>query len=342
VSRRGWLLFSALSVVWGVPYLLIRVAVRDLDPVVVAGGRTLIGALVLLPIAFRRKVFRPVLRRAKILVGYTVIEIIGPWWLLGWGETKLSSSTAGLLIAIVPLITAILLVAFGHEKIGGRRIVGLLIGFAGVATLVGLDLHLDNFAAVGAVLLTALGYAGGAIVISRYLGDLPPLGVITASLTLAAVVYLPFVVVRRPSAITAPAGWAVLGLALICTVGAFLLLFELVAEVGASRATVITYVNPAVAIVLGILVLGEPFTMGVAIGFPLIILGAILATARGRVRPLSGAPGDSVRRFPALRSGTPATPGPAAGRPRPEHPRPGSAPTSAPRTDRGSNRTDRR
>ncbi len=284
------MLFCALSVVWGVPYLLIRVAVRDLDPVVVAGGRTLLGALVLLPIALRRKVFQPVLRRPKVLIGYTFIEIIGPWWLLGWGETRLSSSTAGLLIAIVPLIAAILLVGFGHEKIGGKRVVGLLIGFAGVATLVGLDIHLDNFAAVGALLLTALGYAGGAIVINRFLGDLPPLGVITASLTLAALVYLPFVVIRRPAAITAPAGWAVVGLALICTVGAFLLLFALVAEVGASRATVITYVNPAVAIVLGIVILGEPFTIGVAIGFPLIILGAILATARTRVRPVAAVP----------------------------------------------------
>ncbi|MDQ6658232.1 MAG: DMT family transporter [Actinomycetota bacterium] len=285
MTRRGWILFATLSVVWGVPYLLIRVAVHDYDPVVVAGGRTLLGALVLLPIAIKRGVLAPIFRRWRVLVLYTVVEIIGPWWLLGWGETKLTSSTAGLLIAVVPLIAAVLLTRLGHDSLDGRRILGLLIGFAGVGTLVGLDIHLDNLAAVGAVLLTAIGYAGGAIIINRYLGDLPTLGVVTASLALAALVYLPFAILRRPTVLTAGGSWSVIGLALICTVGAFLLLFALVAEVGAARATVITYVNPAVAIMLGILILGEPFTIGVAIGFPLVIAGAILATGRARLRP---------------------------------------------------------
>jgi drug/metabolite transporter (DMT)-like permease len=285
MTRRGWLLFATLSVVWGVPYLLIRVAVRDFDPVVVAGGRTVIGALVLLPIALQRTAIGPVLRHWKVLTLYTVVEIVGPWWLLGFGETKLSSSTAGLMIAVVPLIAAVLLTRLGHDRLDGRRIVGLGIGFAGVATLVGLDLHLDNLAAVIAVLLTAGGYAVGAIIINRYLTELPPLGVITFSLTLSALVYLPFALVRRPAVFTAPAVWSVVALALICTVAAFLLLFALVAEVGAARATVITYVNPAVAILLGILLLHEPFTSGVAIGFPLIIVGAILATTRDKRRP---------------------------------------------------------
>jgi len=290
MSRRGWLLFATLSVVWGVPYLLIRVAVRDFDPVVVAGGRTLIGALVLLPIALQRKVIAPVLRHWKVLIVYTAVEIIGPWWLLGFGETKLSSSTAGLMIAVVPLIAAVLLTRLGHDRLDGRRIVGLGIGFAGVATLVGLDIRLDNLAAVIAVLLTAVGYAVGPIIITRYLTELPPLGVITASLTLSAAVYLPFALIRRPAAITAPAVWSVVALALICTVAAFLLLFALVAEVGAARATVITYVNPAVAILLGILLLHEPFTSGVAIGFPLIIVGAILATTRNKLRRTTAIP----------------------------------------------------
>lgn len=290
MSRRGWWLFATLSVVWGVPYLLIRVAVRDFDPVVVAGGRTLIGALVLLPIALQRRVIGPVLRHWKVLILYTAVEIVGPWWLLGFGETKLSSSTAGLMIAVVPLIAAVLLTRLGHDRLDGRRIVGLGIGFAGVATLVGLDIQLDNLAAVIAVLLTAVGYAVGPIIITRYLTELPPLGVITASLTLSAVVYLPFAVIRRPVVITAPAVWSVVALALICTVAAFLLLFALVAEVGAARATVITYVNPAVAILLGILLLHEPFTSGVAIGFPLIIVGAILATTRDRVRSTKALP----------------------------------------------------
>ncbi|MDX6298980.1 MAG: hypothetical protein QOF53_194, partial [Nocardioidaceae bacterium] len=184
MTRRGWLLFGALSVIWGVPYLLIKVAVRDLDPVVVAFGRTFLGALLLLPVALRRRDLVPVLRRWQWLLLYTLIEIVGPWWLLGHAETRLNSSTAGLLIAIVPLIAAVLTAGVnrrrpGAERLSGRRILGLGVGLAGVVALVGFDVHLDDLSAVGAAVLTAIGYAGGPLLISRKLADLPPMGVIT-------------------------------------------------------------------------------------------------------------------------------------------------------------------
>ena len=282
MTRRGWLLFAALGVIWGIPYLLIKVAVEQIDPVVVAFGRTFLGALILLPIALHQKVLRPVLHRWRWLLVYTGVEIVGPWWLLGHAETRLTSSTAGLLIAVVPLIAAVILVSTGHDRFDTRRLTGLGIGLAGVVALVGLDVRLDDLAAVGAVMITAVGYATGPIIINRKLADLPPMGVVTSSLVVAAAIFAPFAFWLRPTSVTAAAVWSVIGLAVLCTAVAFLVFFALIAEAGPARATVITYVNPAVAIILGVAVLGEPFTIGMAIGFPLVILGSVLATGRTR------------------------------------------------------------
>lgn len=292
MSRRGWVLFAALSLLWGIPYLMIRVAVEVYDPVVVAFGRTFLGGLLLLPIALARRQLMPVLRRWRHLLLYTLVEIVGPWWLLGHAETRLDSSTAGLLIAMVPLLTAVLLVATGRERFGVLRVAGLVIGFGGVAALVGIDLDLHDLGAVAAVVGTVIGYSFGAYMMAHLLGDLPPIGVVTGSLLLSATIYLPFAIWLRPHHLTAPATWSVIGLAVLCTALAFLCIFALIAEAGPGRATVITYINPAVAIVLGILVLGEPMTVGVAIGFPLVIIGALLATSRTR-RP-RGAPLDAL------------------------------------------------
>ena len=199
-------------------------------------------------------------------------------------ETRLNSSTAGLLLAVVPLIAAVIVTVLGHDRLDTRRVIGLLIGFAGVAALVGLDIHVDDLTSVGFILLTALGYAIGPIIISRSLSDLPPLGVVTGSLIVASVIYA---AVRRLAvpdryARVRPGRLVVVGLAVICTAVAFLVFFALIAEAGPARATVITYINPAVAILLGVLVLSEPFTVGIAIGFPLVIIGSILGTARTR------------------------------------------------------------
>jgi len=287
-------LFIALSVIWGVPYLMIRVAVTDLSPVVVAGGRTTLGALLLLPLALFRHELGPAFRRWGVLLVYTTVEIIGPWLLLGMAETRLNSSTTGLLIAVVPLIAAVLVTALGDDRLDRRRIVGLLIGFAGVAALVGLDIRVDDLLSAGFVFLAAVGYAIGPIIINRRLSDLPAIGVVTASLIVASVVYLPFVIWRFPDRVPADAAWSMVGLGVICTTVAFLVFFALIAEAGPARATVITYINPAVAILLGVLVLNEPFTVGTAIGFPLVIVGSILATARTRAKAAAAASSEPV------------------------------------------------
>lgn len=288
VSSRAWWLFLALGVIWGIPYLLIRIAVADVPPVFVAFARTFIGALLLLPIAMANGGVRPALRHWRPLLAFTLVEISVPWWLLGYAETRINSSTAGLLIATVPVIAAGLSALSGREALDGRRVLGLAIGLGGVVAVVGLDIDVSNGWAVAAALATAFGYAVGSIVISRFLSEVPPLGVIAISLAVAATLYVPFVIPVWPSHITAEAAGSAVVLGVVCTALAFILFFSLIKEAGPTRATVITYLNPVVALLLGVLLLNEPLTPGMLAGFALVLLGSFLATSRMRAEQSPG------------------------------------------------------
>jgi drug/metabolite transporter (DMT)-like permease len=281
MSRRNWLLFVAMCLIWGIPYLLIRVAVRDIPPVSLVFARTGIAALILVPIAVRRHVLRPALRRWRPLLAFTAVELAIPWLLLSDAETKLSSSLTGLLIALVPIIGVLLARMVGEpEPLDAPRLVGLLIGIGGVAALVGLDFgQLDGVGLIE-VVLVAVGYALGPLILSRHLRDAPSVGVVAASLLIAALAYAPLAALDPPHRIPGGAAASVLVLAIVCTALAFVLFFALIAGIGPARATVITYVNPAVAVLLGVTVLGERFTTGLAIGFPLILIGSVLAARR--------------------------------------------------------------
>ena len=283
MTRRGALLFAAMCVIWGVPYLMIRVAVRELAPVTLVFGRTAIAALLLTPVAAYRGQLRPLLRRWAPLLAYTAVEVAIPWVLLARAETKLTSSLTGLLIAAVPLVGALIVTLTGErERLGGRSWLGLLIGIGGVAAIVGLDIGQVNALALVEVAFVAVGYAIGPIIFSRSLGDLPALGVVAASLAISAIVYAPFAATHWPASTpSAHVLESVVGLAVVCTALAFLLFFALIAEVGPVRATVITYVNPAVAAVVGVAVLSEHITAGMVIGFALVLAGSVLATRRG-------------------------------------------------------------
>ncbi len=292
------MLFGAMSVIWGVPYLMIRVAVRDLTPATLVCARTGLAALLLLPLAARRRELRGLLPHWRPLLAFAAIEIALPWLLLATAEKQLTSSLTGLLIAAVPLIGALVVVlSGGDERLGGRRLAGLLVGLAGVAALVGLDVHGTSPVALAEIGVVAIGYAVGPIILARRLSDLPTLGVIAASLAVCAIAWAPFAATELPRSV--PPGRvlaSVAGLAVLCTAIAFVLFFELIGEVGPVRATVITYVNPAVAAVLGVAVLGEAFTPGMAIGFALVLVGSVLATR-------SSAP--SAARRPAVAAGEP-------------------------------------
>ena len=283
MTRRGAVLFAAMCVIWGIPYLMIRVAVRELAPVTLVFLRTGIAALLLAPFAAYRGQLRPLAARWRPVLAYTAIEVAIPWVLLARAETKLTSSLTGLLIAAVPLVGALIVTFTGErDRLGGRRWLGLLVGIAGVAALVGLDVGQVNLLALVEVGAVAVCYAVGPIILSRSLSDEPALGVVAASLVLTAIVYAPFAATNWPSSTpSAHVVESVLGLAVICTALAFLLFFALIGEVGPVRATVITYINPAVAAVLGVSLLGETLTTGMIVGFALVLLGCALATGRG-------------------------------------------------------------
>jgi drug/metabolite transporter (DMT)-like permease len=287
MSRRSWALFAAMCLIWGVPYLLIRVAVRDFAPGTLVFARTAIGGLVLLPFALRGGGFGPVLRHWRPLVAFTAIEIAVPWLMLSDAERVLSSSLSGLLVAAVPLVGVVVARFAGVDERGGGvlRYVGLLLGLGGVVLLLGLDVGQARVGALLEMAVVAVGYAVAPVIMARRLAHLPSIPVVASSLLLTAAGYLPYAVLHRPDSISGKAAWSVAGLGVVCTALAFVLFFALIAAIGPARATVITYVNPAVAVLLGVVLLDERFTLGIAIGFPLILLGSVLAARRVPATP---------------------------------------------------------
>jgi drug/metabolite transporter (DMT)-like permease len=302
MSRRGWVLFLALSVIWGIPYMLIRVAVRDITPASLVFLRTSIGAALLLPVVIARGNLRALLPRWRPVVLFTVVELAVPWVLLSDAERRVTSSLAGLVVASVPLAGALLARVSGREdRIGGRRLAGLFVGLAGVVALLGLDVGGSGPRDVVEMSLVVLGYALGPFVVSRWLSDLPALDVVAISLALGALIYAPVGIAQLPPALPPlPVLGAVAGLGVLCTAVAFLLFFGLIAEVGPVRATVITYVNPAVAVAAGVALLGEPFTLGTAAGFILVLGGSWLATGSAERAPRGGGEAPPIRPVAAL------------------------------------------
>ncbi len=287
MSRRGWVLFITMSVIWGVPYLLIKVADGGVAVPVLVFARVAVGAAVLLPIAIRRGQIRVLASHWRWLAAFAVVEIMVPWALLSDAERHLSSSMSGLLIASVPIIGLVLArVTGGAERLTVARWAGLLAGLAGVALLAGPRVLSGGAWPIAEVILTALCYATGPLIANRKLDGLPGLGMTAVCLAAAAVVYAPAAALTWPATTPSP---AVLGslaaLGVLCTAIAFVVFFQLIAEVGPARATVITYVNPAVAVALGVAVLGEPFTPEIAAAFVLILAGSVLATRSGQPRP---------------------------------------------------------
>jgi drug/metabolite transporter (DMT)-like permease len=273
-----------MCVIWGIPYFLIRIAVAEISPVVLVFGRTTIGALILMPIVIARDGLSGIGRKWVPLLAFAVAEIGVPWFFLSSAEQQLSSSLAGLLVSCVPLIGMLIAPLFGHrEKMGSMGIAGLAIGLVGVAAIVGLDLRASNVTALVGMALVVVGYAFGPAILNRYLKDVPAMSVNGISLAACAIAYAPLAAMQWPRTLPSAAVLVSVGvLAVVCTALAFLLFFALIKEIGPVRATVITYVNPAVAAVVGIAVLHESFTVGMGVGFALVLAGSVMATRRRR------------------------------------------------------------
>ena len=282
MTARGWLLFAAMSVIWGIPYLLIKIAVDGVSAPVLVFARTAIGAAVLIPLALSRAAWAPVLRFWKPVLVFAFFEIVAAWLMLTDAEEHISSSLTGLLIAASPIVAAVLdRLTGGERRLGGKRIAGLAVGFAGVAVLAGPEITGGSAWPVVEVLLVATCYAIAPLVAARHLADVPALPMTAACLGVAAVVY------AGPAAATWPAEMpstrvllALAALAVVCTALAFIVFFALIREVGPTRALVFTYVNPAVALAAGVIVLDEPLTPWNLAGLALILGGSVLATRR--------------------------------------------------------------
>ncbi len=284
MTRRGLLLFVAMCVIWGIPYLLIRVAVAEISPVMLVFARTGIGALILMPVVLARGGLRGIGRKWIPILAFAVAEVAGPWLFLFSAEQHISSSLAGLLVSSVPLVGVAIAPLFGNRAgMGPFGIGGLALGMVGVAAIVGLDFQASDATALVQMALVVIGYAFGPAIAGRYLKDVPSMTVTGLSLAACAVAYAPFAAMQWPQSM--PSAWVLASvgiLAVVCTAIAFLLFFELIAAIGPVRSTVITYINPAVAAVLGIAVLHENFTIGMGIGFVLVLAGSVLATRRSR------------------------------------------------------------
>jgi drug/metabolite transporter (DMT)-like permease len=285
-GTRGWVLFAVMSIVWGIPYLFIKEAVDSYSPAAIVAGRTLIGAVLLLPIALHRRALRPALTVWPWVLAFGAIEIAGPFLLLGHAEQTLPSGLTGLLVATVPLFAAVIAFSRGDKGVlRPSRAIGLVVGFAGVTVIVaGPGLAAGGTAslvAVGEVLLVALCYAIAPFIVATKLKDVPSLGTITISLFAVGLFYLPIGLLTQHEVPTVRSTVSLVGLGVICTAVAFIAFFALIAHVGPARAPLFTYVNPVVAIVLGTILLGEELSVGLLIGFPLVILGCWLAATGG-------------------------------------------------------------
>jgi drug/metabolite transporter (DMT)-like permease len=321
VNRRGWILFALMSVIWGIPYLLIKVAVEGVSVPVLVLARTAVGAAVLLPLALRSGRLRELLPHWRPILAFAALEILVPWWLLSDAERRLTSSLSGLLIAASPIIAVVVARLTGDaERLSAKRWAGLGIGLVGVGVLAAPGLTGGDPWAVVEVLLTAACYATAPLIVARKLRDVPALPMTAACLALAAVVYAPPAALSWPATVPpAPVLVSLAGLAVVCTALAFIIFFALIREVGASRALVFTYVNPAVAVAAGVVVLGEPLTAPILASFVLILGGSVLATAPQRPGP------------PAPKRTAPRRTGPAAPEQTGHAPESGIGPIAAPR-----------
>ncbi|MEA2444024.1 MAG: hypothetical protein QOJ12_1316 [Thermoleophilales bacterium] len=301
MSARAWAAFAAVSTLWGIPYLFIKVAVDDgVPPLFLAWARVTLGAAVLLLVAWRAGVLGTLRGRWRPVAAYGVIEVCIPFPLIAAGEKHVASSLAAILIASVPLIIALLALRFDHsERVGGRRLVGLLIGLGGVVALVGIDLsgRTDELVGAAAILVAAVGYAAAPLLIlKRHLSQLDPRATMAGALLVASVLLAPFAIATPPSSM--PSGNAIASLVVLgvfCTAAAFVFFGALIAEVGPSRASVITYVAPVVAVALGVTVLDERPGVGAVAGLLLILAGSWLSTD-GRIPPAVAGAGAILRR----------------------------------------------
>lgn len=299
MNRRAWLLFAGVSVLWGIPYLFIKIAVSELSAPVIVAARCAIAAVILLPVAISSGALRQLKGRVGVITVLSVVHIAVPFLLITYGETHINSSLTALLIAAQPLMVALMALKFDRsETLSARGLTGLGIGLAGVAVVVGLDFGGDRFGLLGAamVLTAAVGYAAAVLIVKKYLKGVAPVGVVASTMSIATVLLTPLAVITAPTAMpSVKVTSSVLVLGVLCSAVAMLLFYRLIAVAGAGKASLINYVTPGVAVALGVLVLSEPLRATTALGAVLIVAGSWLATRKAAPKPEATSVAEPVR-----------------------------------------------
>ncbi len=287
MTRRNWILFGLTGVLWGIPYLFIKIAVRDYSPAIVVCGRTLIGAAILIPLALKQGSLKQALKGIRYVIPYAIAEMVGPWILITSAEKKISSGLAGLLIATVPIWSTILTSLHGDKSVWQpRRLFGIVVGFIGIVALVGIESirGTSNPLAIGAVILSAILYAFATIRITRALPGVSGLAINGVAMAFNSIFYLPFAISEWPKGhISQASTFSLIALGILSTALAFALFFMVMDEIGPARASLVTYINTAVAVLLGVLLLSEPLTLGIIVGLPLVLVGSYFASRKEKV-----------------------------------------------------------
>ena len=287
MTRKSWILFGIVGFLWGIPYLLMKVAVADIPPPLIVAGRTLIGAAILIPIAIKKNTFKDAIKGIKYVIPYAVLEMVGPWILITSAEKEISSGLAGLLVATVPFFASIFSSLRGdHSVWQPKRIFGLVVGFLGIIALVGIEsiTGTSNPKAIAMVILAAIMYAYAVLMITTNLPGVDGIAINGVAMGLTCLFYTPIAISTWPSnPVSADAIAALVVLGVFSTAIAFMLFFIVIVEIGVARGSLTTYVNTAVAVVLGILILDEPITLGIIVGLPMVLLGSFLASRREKV-----------------------------------------------------------
>ncbi len=287
MTRKSWILFGIVGFLWGIPYLLMKVAVADIPPPLIVAGRTLIGAAILIPIAIKKNTFKDAIKGIKYVIPYAVLEMVGPWILITSAEKEISSGLAGLLVATVPFFASIFSSLRGdHSVWQPKRIFGLVVGFLGIIALVGIEsiTGTSNPKAIAMVILASIMYAYAVLMITTNLPGVDGIAINGVAMGLTCLFYTPIAIATWPSnPVSADAIAALVVLGVFSTAIAFMLFFIVIVEIGVARGSLTTYVNTAVAVVLGILILDEPITLGIIVGLPMVLLGSFLASRREKV-----------------------------------------------------------
>ena len=290
MSRKSALIFALVGFLWGIPYLFIKVAVDEENgyaPAIVVFGRVLIGAAILIPLAIRDRSIFGAFRGIKYVAVYALLEMVIPWILIGTAEQKISSGLAGLLIASVPIWSNLITYFQGDkDALKANRIVGISIGFLGVVLIVGIETLTGSSdpLSILMVIVSAIAYAYAVIMIRNKLPDVSGIAINAVAMVLTAIFYLPFTIALWPDhAVSREATYSVIALGIFSTGIAFAFFFTLMADIGPTRASVVTYWNTAIAVVLGVIILSEPITVGIGIGLPLVMLGSWLVNRRQKV-----------------------------------------------------------